>query len=681
MPAPTFIEILESRASLHPHRIACRFLIDGEVGGAVEEWTYADLFHRSSAIAAHLSQLKLRGERALMLYPPGLEFVSAFFGCLMSKVIAVPTFPPNLGRLHRTLPRLLSVAGDCQPAAVLTTASSMPMKQKLQTDARSLAEVRWIATDLVPPTDPPRATIAPEDLSYLQYTSGSTSSPKGVMLTHDNIIATLEDNNVGAHHTERARWVSWVPNFHDLGLVYGVLQPLYVGAEVTFLSPGAFLEKPLRWLSAIHHFRGTHSSGPNFAYELCVRRISEAMKVGLDLSSLRLTVISAEPIRPSTLRRFTEAFARCGFRNETFAPCFGMAEATLKITSATGRVPRVHAVDARAIEHNRVEPARDPASTMLLVGCGSPGPRTELAIVDPLSLERVPPGDVGEIWVRSPNVARGYWNRPTETKEVFGATIAGEGGGPYLRTGDLGFMRDGELVVSGRLKDLIIVRGRNHYPQDIERVVEEADPSMRPGSSAAFAVDVENEERVVVIAEFDPLRGGGRDPRVVLRRVRDAVAAQLSLPFHRIILLEAGTIPKTPSGKAQRHACKRAFERGELCALASWSAPNLDALDRETVITYLTEFAADALRREDVTTAEPLIQLGLDSLMALEIRDKLRHTLGVALPMVAFQANPTILTLADRIVADQREGSAAEAVQRLDDAAVDALLREILVGE
>src|SRR5215210_3204321 len=556
LPEPSLIQVLRGRAVEHPERPAYTFLAEGEEEGA--RLTYGELDARARALAARLQRLGLAGERALLLYPPGLDFVAAFLGCLYAGTVAVPAYPPRSARM---LPRLRSIAGDSRPAVALTTSDLLRQVEGLAGRLPELAGVRWLAAD--GPGDADAGLAAEwrepegggETLAFLQYTSGSTALPKGVMVGHGNLVHNEEMIQAAFGQSERSVIVGWLPLYHDMGLIGNVLQPLYAGASCVLMSPVAFLQRPSRWLRAISRYRATTSGGPSFAYELCVRRIPVAERRGLDLSSWEVAFNGAEPVRAETLERFAEAFGPAGFRREAFYPCYGLAEATLFVSGGTaGAPPAVGSF--RAVDLELGQATMDPAGRRL-VGCGGPWLEQEIAVVDPRTGRRCPGERVGEVWVAGPSVAQGYWQRPEETERTFRARIEGEGGRPFLRTGDLGFLRDGELFVTGRLKDLIILRGRNHYPQDLELTAEESHPALRQGSGAAFSVEAAGEERLVVVQELERRQEG--EAAEAAEAVRRAVAETHEVQVHEVVLVRAGTIPKTSSGKIQRHACRAGY--------------------------------------------------------------------------------------------------------------------------
>jgi acyl-CoA synthetase (AMP-forming)/AMP-acid ligase II len=417
--------------------------------------------------------------------------------------------------------------------------------------------------------------LNPATLAFLQYTSGSTAEPKGVMLSHGNLMHNLDMTYHAFGIGPDSRVVIWLPPYHDMGLIGGILQPLYAGTPVILMSPLDFLQRPLRWLQAIARYQAAVSGGPNFAYDLCVRKSTPEQRAALDLSHWQKAFNGAEPIRAGTLTRFATAFAGSGFRPEAFYPCYGLAEATLIVSGGgKAKTPAVTTVQAAALAENHVVPvAAEAEDSLTFVSCGPALGRQEIAIVHPVALSRCPAGQVGEIWLSGPSVAQGYWQRPQDTARTFLAYTADTGEGPFLRTGDLGFLQGGELFVTGRLKDLIIIDGLNHYPQDIEVTVEQSHPLLRPGCSAAFAVNSNGREGVVVVVEvarpkqvamLQESSAAGFTPDEIVKSVRRAVAQQHDLRLSEVVLLKAGTVPKTSSGKIQRHACRAGFLSGAL---------------------------------------------------------------------------------------------------------------------
>ncbi|MEK7327454.1 MAG: fatty acyl-AMP ligase, partial [Chloroflexota bacterium] len=566
----TLVELLRRRALRQPDRRVYTFLVDGEAEEV--HLTYEELDRRARRIAAVLQSHKATGERALLLYPPGLDYIAGFFGCLYAGVVAVPAYPPDPARLDRTLPRLQAMIADAQAAIVLTTSPILSLAEFIFTQAPDLGALRWLATDHLPAEAESgwrEPVITRESLAFLQYTSGSTRAPRGVMLSHGNLLHNSALIHQAFTATPDEVGVIWLPPYHDMGLIGGIMQPVYGGFACVLMSPVSFLQYPFRWLSAISRYKATVSGGPNFAYDLCARKITPEQIATLDLSNWSVAFNGAEPIRPETLKRFAETFEPCGFRWEAFYPCYGLAEATLFVSgSARNTQPLLESIQKTALTKNQVVAAgpADP-DTQLLVGCGHPAIGESITIVDAESLTEAAPGHVGEIWIASPSIALGYWNQPEETAQTFGAYLADTGEGPFLRTGDLGFIKDGEVFVTGRVKDLIIIRGRNLYPQDIEATVEQAHPAVRPGCAAAFSVDVEGEERLAVVQEVDTRKPVNVEE--VASAIRQAVAEAHEVQTQAVVLIAPRTIPKTSSGKIQRHACKAEFLAGTLEVMGS----------------------------------------------------------------------------------------------------------------
>jgi amino acid adenylation domain-containing protein len=649
--AHTIAALLALRAEQSPERIAYTFLEDGEE--RERNLTYAELDADARAIASFLRAKYSRGSRVLLMYPPGPAYIAAFFGCLYAGVIAVPTYPQSAAKLARPDTRLRAIALDCRPAAALTSADLLKQLQPVLAVDAPLGRIAWHTTDsmegsaapLLPPHRADERSIA-----FLQYTSGSTAAPKGVMVTHRNALHNQEVIKRACGHSDASTFVGWLPFYHDMGLIGNILQPLYLGSRSILMSPLAFLQKPNRWLRAISRYRGVTSGGPNFAYELCVRKITDHEREGLDLTSWTIAFNGAEPIRAETMHKFAEAFGPCGFRQEAFYPCYGLAEATLMVTASRPLAgPVVRHVDSQQLAAGTATALHADAGGKPVVSSGRLLPGQEVAIVDRESGRRCGDGAVGEILVAGPSVARGYWRRATETVETFQARVEGQPRTRYLRTGDLGFVQNGDLFVTGRLKDMVIVRGRNYYPQDIELSVEQAHPSLRPGGGAAFAVEEGDGERLVVVHEVDR----SRTPEIldeIAEAIRRAVAHQHDIEPRVVVLIDPGQLPKTSSGKVRRHACRDAFCAGQLEAVHVVDYPDepasnaglqvsgdvapLDALGVDAgvrlVVADLLGSAPDA--HDDPTLAS----LGMDSLRAIELRARIARAWGVDLSAVPF---------------------------------------------
>ncbi len=572
---PLVGDLLRFRAQTQAESPAYSFLANGE---RVDTLTYSELDRRSRAIAALLQHWELAGQRALLLYSPGLDFIAAFFACLYAGVIAVPVQPPHRIRSGRSLSQLRAVAADAEVGAVLTTRKILEMMPDLSLEAPELRSVPWLATDQ-PDSDGSDSykplSADPSTTAFIQYTSGSTASPKGVLVSHKNLLHTLSCIHYCEENDKSSVSLSWLPVYHDMGLIEGVLEPVFGGYPAFLMAPASFLQRPRLWLEAISRYRVTNSGGPDFAYRLCVQRTTLEERRELDLSSWRVAYSGGEPVRSTTMNAFITAFGDCGFHWNAFYPVYGLAEATLVVSSGRQtHEPVFRQVVGNRLGGNRVSgPVQREDDPVELVGCGPPAPDSRVVIVNPETRTPCKPSEVGEIWVSSPSVTGGYWNRPQETQETFRAHLKKTGEGPFLRTGDLGFLWQNQLFITGRLKDLIIIRGRNHYPQDLETTVESCHPVIRPGCCAAFSLPIAHDERVAVMAEVRPRRQRQYSQDYwedVIAAIRQALAEEHQLRLSAISLIAVGTIPKTSSGKLKRHACREGFLAGTLPVLKRW---------------------------------------------------------------------------------------------------------------
>lgn len=597
-PSRDIVSLLRLRAEEEgPRRV---FTFQEDRGDVTAHRTYEELDQRARSLAVWLRSRTTAGDRALLLYPQGLEFIEAFFGCLYAGVVAVPLPPPDETRRDRTLPRIRSVVQDAAPRVVLTTTGLEPLAKSWLTEVGYGGE--WLATDRTFDGDadawqPP--TLDEKTLAYLQYTSGSTAAPKGVMVHHGNLTHNARVIRDSWGYTPESVAVMWVPNFHDDGLIHGTLGPVVSGCRSILLAPTDIVRRPAFWLEMIHRHRGTHSGGPNFIYALCAAKVDPATLPVLDLGSWRMAYNAAEPVRAETLDLFAETFGPYGFRRDALFPSFGLAEATLLVTTRAldAAAPTLLTLDGTALEQQgRVVPS---TGGRQWVSCGHPVADTELAIVDPETGEAVAPGTVGELWIRSPSVAAGYWRQEEKSAATFGASLQGREDETFLRTGDLGFLVDGELYITGRHKDLIIVRGRNLYPQDIELTVERSHPDLRPGCGAAVMIEVDGEERLAVIQEVRPK--ALEDPETVVSEILAAVFREHEVPIHTLALLAPGTIAKTSSGKIQRQANRKALHEGTLEIIHRWTSPqNRSAVASPTATDSPTASATPAERTEEL---------------------------------------------------------------------------------
>ncbi len=565
--SPTIVELLFERAALHPERPALTFLTDGDTPTHV--YNYGELHARARACAALLSERAAPGDRALLIYPTGPDYVVAFLGSLYAGLIAVPAYPPT-SRDPRHSGRLVSILKDATPRLVLTNGALAGPLGAARAAVPELGATQLVVTDSATLTDGEAwrwARPSPDALAMLQYTSGSTTAPKGVMLSHSNLMAGERAISAAFSMSADDVVVSWLPLFHDMGLIGTLLQPLYNGIPSVLLGPQHFMERPERWLAAVSKHGGTVSGGPDFAYRLCAQRVSDPAALSLDLSRWRLAFCGAEPVHEQTLSDFAQRFSGVGFDAKALYPCYGLAESTLLVTGGRrGSGVRSVRVDAAALSEDRVQPSD---AGRPLVCCGGAQPEHDVILAHPETDAALAEGAVGEICVAGPSVARGYWNNPEATNTTF----VTRGSRTWLRTGDLGFLQQGELVVTGRLKDLIIVRGYNLYPQDIERSVEERAEVLRRGRTVAFGLELDGEEQIAVAAEVSPRVQKLVDLNALCQRISETVAMLHGEPARLVLLLAPGTVPLTSSGKLMRSACRKAWENKQLEAIATYELP------------------------------------------------------------------------------------------------------------
>lgn len=669
------VDCLRQRAQYQPDKTAYIFLENGET--ETGSLTYRELDQQAQKIAATLQSLVAPGERALMLYPSGLEFIAAFFGCLYAGVVAVPAYPP---RQNQRLSRLQAIVTDAQAKITLTTNALLSNIQAQFAQETELADLHCLATDLISVDQAQlwqEPALSSSSIAFLQYTSGSTGTPKGVMVSHGNLLHNEQMVELAFGHTEKTIFVGWLPLFHDMGLIGNVLQPLYLGIPCIFMPPVAFLQKPIRWLQAISHYKATTSGGPNFAYDICSKKVTPEQLESLDLCSWEVAFNGAETVRAETLERFAATFAPCGFRREAFYPCYGMAEATLFVSGGVATDPPViQNFQGKALEQNRIiESNPQQEENRAIVGCGQTCLDQRIIIASPETLKQCAPDEVGEIWVSGASVAQGYWNRPEQTEQTFHAYLVDSGvsealatlgaSGPFLRTGDLGFLQNGELFVTGRLKDVVIIRGRNHYPQDIELTTERSHPALASNAGAAFAVEIAGQEQLVVVQEVERSHLRKLNVSEVTLAIRRAVAENHELEVYAVVLLKPMSLPKTSSGKVQRSACKSAFLAGSLDAVGEWRSdspenanktrPSRPARTERKTTTYSQEAIEDWLiakifeqlaSAEEIDVQQPLVNYGLSSLAAVSISGELQEWLGREVPPTLLYDYPTIESLA-----------------------------------
>ncbi|HLO49922.1 MAG TPA: fatty acyl-AMP ligase [Kamptonema sp.] len=569
----TLLNLLNNRAELSPEKIAYRFLADGSEESAC--LTYGELQRQAQAIAIHLKPCQ--GSRALLVYESCLEFISAFFGCLYAGVIAVPV---NLPRRNQKLARLLAIATDADAELALTTSTTLIDFQKRwqEEEAPTLTAKKWIATDQIATNTESFDSLAimPEHLAFLQYTSGSTGTPKGVMVSHGNIIHNEQMLQQVAGHSQESVIVGWLPLFHDMGLIGPVLHTVFIGSTTVLMPPIAFLQQPQCWLEAISRYRACTSGAPNFAYDYCVQKIQPETVKHLDLSCWEIACNGAETIRAETINAFAEKFAICGFQKRTFYPCYGLAEVTCFATGGKKQEepiirPRNQANHQEGKMHDGDRPsnsATDSATdsvtdlttnlTTDLVSSGQALLDMEVKIVDPETLTLCLEGQVGEIWMRGGSVTLGYWQQPEATAATFQARFQNSEEN-FLRTGDLGFLSEGELFVTGRLKNVLIIRGQNYYPQDLEFVAQRSHPALSPHGGAAFTVNVEGEDKLVLVQEVQRQFLRKLNPKEAIAAIQASLMKNFGLRLYQVVLIKPGSLPKTSSGKIQHYQCRSDF--------------------------------------------------------------------------------------------------------------------------
>jgi acyl-CoA synthetase (AMP-forming)/AMP-acid ligase II len=658
----TVVSLLAMRAEQEPETIAYSFVSDGN-----EQWiTYGELDRRARAVGCMLAGRRLEGAPVLLLYPSGIDYLTAFFGCLYAGVIAVPAYPPSQTRLENSQCWLATIARDAMPAAALMpgmAGSSLPALYRAIPD---LSQLRVLFTDDLPEDRWWRPVVtAPESIGVLQYTSGATSVPKGVALTHRNLISDSQIVSRAFGHSQQDRGVIWLPPYHGMGLVSGIIQPLYDGFPATLMSQADFLRRPLSWLEEISRIGATISGGPNSAYDLCVRKTSEGERAELDLSRWRVAFNGSEPVHVETMEKFAHAFRISGFHPEAFYPCYGLTENTPLVA---GGVPWVkgstRSFDALGLRRGIAIPGAAGAGSRRVVSCGSAAGDQRVLIVDPgTGVERAP-GEIGEIWVAGDSAARSYWRRPEETRTMLLARLAYTGEGPFVRSGDLGFVLDDQLYVMGRIKDLIVTGDQSYYPQDIERTAERSSPVLRMGRGAVFLAVVGGEERVVVAHEIGRHAVNVGD---VAAAIRAAVVAEHGLLVHTIVLVAPGGTPRTTSGKIKRRLCAALFEQGKLAELGRSTVgratdggrlrldrPGLLAVPerarRDLLREYLCRLIAStsAISEAEVTDV-PLHTLGIDSCAVLGIQQSVEADLGAHLTASDFAYASGIGDLAVRL--------------------------------
>ncbi len=654
--------------------------------------TFGEFERTVSSLADYLAREAPPGTRALLLYPQGLDVVYAFWACACAGLVPVPAPAPDPIRRKHSLRRLRAIIEDARVSLVLTTSGLEDVASELSI-AKEASQLRWIATDhhddAVGSVEWPQSTDT--SLAYLQYTSGSTGTPRGVMVSHGNVLAHCKALSLAGNITDSSRSLCWLPYFHDYGLLHGIIAPFYAGIPAYLMSPITFLRRPLRWLEAVARFAITHSGGPNFSYDACLRAARQQPDWQADLSSWKVASCGAEPIHTDTVKRFIETFSPRGFQSTSFAPAYGLAEATLLVTMKRTRVePTFLTVETEALAGSivKVSDVVSENGTRTLVGCGELLEETHVRIVNPVTRAECPSDVIGEVWLAGTGIGAGYWGKPEETDATFKAALAGSGEGPYLRTGDLGFIHRGELFLTGRLKDLIIVRGRNYYPHDLEWSAQQAHPGLRRGYGAAFSIEGNTGEQVVLVHEIEK-QVPESDLTEVVNSIRRVLADEYELEIHTVVLAKSGTIPRTSSGKIQRGACRAAFKSGQLAVV------RVGTLD-ETLPSKTDEEAGERPQTPIEETLANIWQevlggprphchtnffaLGGNSLLAAQVVARILETFHVELPLSTLFEYPTFSALADRIEElSTSPDNAYRATEKREDTGGDGRMRTPLM--
>jgi 8-amino-7-oxononanoate synthase len=665
----TINEIIEYRAEENPDKIAYTFLLDGE--DQEDNITYLQLLQRVKSIAYELQNKYQKGDRALLLFEPSLDFIVSFYACLFAGIIAVPAYPPDVNRLNKSVPRLLSIIKDSETSVILTTSNIMGLAKGFTSSIPELKNVGWLSVDNLDINNHlyyKKVEILPETIAFLQYTSGSTASPKGVILDHECLIYNEEMINQCFYHFDKSQpttFVGWLPLYHDMGLIGNVIQPLYINSQCILMSPIKFLKRPFRWLKAISKYKAYTSGAPNFAYELCVHKITEAEKSTLDLSSWRVAYNGAEPIKARTLDRFYECFKEYGLKKEVLFPVYGLAEATLIVSGGSREEePIIAKVKKSELEKHNIIFTQEESDSIVLVSSGRSILEQEIKIVNSETFEELESNEVGEIWVNGKNIAKGYWNKPEKTKETFKAQIKGQEGIFYLRTGDLGFLSNNELYVTGRIKDMLIISGRNIYPYDIERVIESKRvifPEIRLGCIACFGIEANNKENIGIMMEISP----SKNPSFDIDKLQEAIIAtvfnEFELPIYSITFIKEGNLPKTSSGKIQRYLCKKAFNSNIINEVIK----NYVAYDIKEIIlnkndNLISDFIIEWIKKEFIISNEKIdINLsfnfyGFDSINSMRFINDLENYLNKNFDSNLLLDFPNIKTLSEYLSSQEK---------------------------
>lgn len=662
-PAKNMVELLQKHAEATPDKVVYIFLEDGI--NEKDSITYAGMVQKSKAIAATLLRNGKKGDRVLLLFPTGIDFITAFYACFFAGMTAVPTYPPKRNKANE---RFRSIVEDSNPSFIISTSDIRDNLNKYDMLAglpkiQEILIYNDIPVERAQEWDDP--CIQADDIALLQYTSGSTGTPNGVMVSHGNLINNSEFINQSFGFDDQSVGVNWLPNFHDMGLIGCLIQAAYIRGSNVIIPPLAFLKNPTNWFKAITKYHATTGGGPNFAFDYCLEKVAEDELSEIDLSSLRTMYCGAEPIQEKTLVRFSQKFSNVNFKASQFFPVYGMAEVVLIATGGDYQSePTYFSIDTRSLEENKVVPAPSGKGSRKLTACGYPWLGMSTVIVNPETRIPAPVGNVGEIWVKGPSVAHGYWNDPESTKKTFKAFIADTKDGPWLRTGDLGFIHEGQLFISGRKKDLIIIRGSNFFPNDIEQSVENCHQALRQNAGTAFSVDIEGQERLILLAEVERTHMRELAEEEVFEAIRNSVFEEHGIQPHAITLIRTGSAIKTSSGKIRRFAMKKAWQGKDLNVVASWemkTEPGSIASTigfrpeflREWIINWMAQnLEIDIVK---IDPDKPVSNYGLDSIAAVSLERDVNKQFGVEWPIESFLKENSVNKLVEEGIALLRE--------------------------
>lgn len=655
----TYTEVIKNRVQSSPDHKVFRFLNDGVTEN--ESFTYLQLETRAKAIGSAMQKVGKKGDSVLLLFQPGLSYVASLYACFYSGFIGVPAYPP---RRNRGIDRVYMIIEDSGANICLVSQHVYDDISRNFADNEKFSNINWIIYEDISDENSNMFVdeeILSHDTALLQYTSGSTGQPKGVMLTQLNLLYNSEYIRQSFNINRNSIGVHWLPIFHDMGLIGGILQAAYVHGVNINIPPMTFLKNPMTFLNAIHKYKATIAGGPNFAFDYCVEKTTEEDRKSLDISSMEVFFCGAEPIRKSTYRNFLDAFGVSQVSDKMLYSCYGMAETTLIVTGGySNEDPKYISIDSSSLSENKIVVVEENNENAIsLVGCGHTWMETNIEIVNPLTLEKCGNDEVGEIWISGPTVATGYWNNPDETKRTFNAYIADTNAGPFLRTGDLGFVNEKELFITGRIKDLIIIRGVNHYPNDIEFSIQKSITEIRQNAGAAFPITINNTEKLVVVQEIERTAMRNADKSPIIDKIRQVIAEDHELDVYSVVLVRPGSIPMTSSGKIQHRQSKYEFLHGDLNIVSSWtkesnSTKSTDYVSESTVPTE--ESIKDwvmgwiernqGVKREDIDSEKNIMSYGIDSLAAVTLETEISKHFGFHWHVSSFILNPTINSLA-----------------------------------